>query len=100
MKEKYTVEVAGISLSLMSEESEEYIKKLAEVLNTRVNEMILSSKRISKTDAAMFCALDYLDMKLKTDLKLRETSEQFKAYEKMIEDLKRENDELRKLLGK
>ena len=99
MKEKYNVTVAGTQLSIVSDETEEYIADLAEQIEDRVKAMIMSSKNCNKLEAALFCALDYLDEKKKTDLVMANMRKQVEGYIKDLEDLKRENDELKKIIG-
>lgn len=70
MKNKCEVIVAGISVTLLSEEEEEYVKKLAKVLDRRVMELTIDKNRFSKSEALILCALDYLDetVKLRDEL--------------------------------
>lgn len=76
MKERYTIEISGIELNLLTEETEEYVLGLAKLVDARVSAMVMASKRCTKTEAALFCALDYLDDKLKTKLELDEVKEE------------------------
>ncbi len=98
MKQKYTVTVGGIELNLLSEETEEYVVGLAKLVDQRINNMVISSKRCTKTEAALVCAMDYLDDKLKTALTLENLQKQRDSYLREIEALKKENNELKKQL--
>lgn len=99
MKEKYTVNICGVELRLLSEESEEYVQGLARLIDQRVNNMVIASKRCTKMEAAFVCALDMLDDKLKTALDLENAQKQRDAYLRELEALKRENNELKKQLN-
>lgn len=99
MKEKYTVEISGVQLAIVTDETEEYIKSLAQQISDRVKAMIMSSKKCSKVEATLFCALDYLDEKTKTEQAMDNLRKQIDGYIKDLEELKRENDELKKIIG-
>lgn len=71
MKQKYQVTVAGTTLTLVSEESKEYVTGLAAILDRQVTELAITKSRCSKVEALTLCALEYLD----TVMKLRAESE-------------------------
>jgi len=98
MKQKIPVDIAGIQLSLISEEDEEYVINLAKQVDERVRKITMSNTRRTKTEATIFCAIDYLDEKLKTEIAMKKLSDQINGYKRDIEELKKENDELKKLL--
>ncbi|MDD4773477.1 MAG: cell division protein ZapA [Eubacteriales bacterium] len=95
MKERYTVEISGIELNLLSDEQEDYVLGLAKIIDGRINAMVMSNKRCNKTEAALVCALDYLDDKLKTTLTLENVKKQ--RDDSIIENqrLRKELDDLR-----
>ena len=63
MKQKYTVTVAGMTVNIISDEQEEYVNGLVRLLDQRIEEMVSGNKRCSKTEAILFCAIDYFDDK-------------------------------------
>ena len=71
MKYSHNVIIAGESLYLCSEDAPDYVEKLATELTRRINTTMLSGADVSKTGAAIVCALDLLDenVKLKSILK-------------------------------
>ncbi|MBE6637159.1 MAG: cell division protein ZapA [Ruminococcaceae bacterium] len=75
MKQKYRITVAGTTLSLLSEDSEEYVNELAGMLDRQVTELAITKSRCSKTEALTLCALDYLDMALKLKAELEAVKE-------------------------
>lgn len=99
MKEKYTVEVAGLQISIVTDEDETYIRTIADKLDEQMRSVIMSKGRCTKTEAAIFCALDCMDERSKTEREMEIIRRQLAAYMKDIDDLKAENDELKKLLG-
>lgn len=100
MKDKHTINILGMSLTLVSEESDEYLNSLAAQIEERIKDMTMKSGRVTKMDAAMFCALDYLDLKIKAEERVGDAKKQFEDYERTIAELQAENSELRALLGK
>ena len=100
MKQKYTVEIAGNNFNLISDESEEYIIELAKILSKKINGMVVSNKRCTKIEAITITALDYLDDKMKTKIKLEDLQSQIMDYADEAQKLRRENADLRRQLGK
>lgn len=90
-KQRYTVEISGMELNLLSDESEEYVLELAKIIDQRINSMVMSSKRCSKTEAALVCALDSLDEKVKMQLK-------YSTIKTQRDEVLRENQLLKKEL--
>ena len=93
MKQKYTVTVAGMTFNIISDEQEEYVNGLVRLLDQRIEEMVSGNKRCSKTEAILFCAIDYFDDKIKNSLR-------FQHMQETIEKLEAENASLRSELGK
>lgn len=92
MKQKYTVTVAGMTVNIISDEQEEYVNGLVRLLDQRIEEMVSGNKRCSKTEAVLFCAIDYFDDKIKNSLR-------FQHMQETIEKLEAENASLRAMLG-
>ena len=65
MKNKITVELCDKAFSLISDESEEYVKSLAKEINTMIQETAYKNLRISKADAAVLTCLDLCDQNRK-----------------------------------
>ena len=61
MKNKHNITIAGVDLTLNSENSEEYVQKLALELTRRINSIALSTSGVTKLQAAVVGALDLLD---------------------------------------
>ena len=61
MKITHNIQVAGVSLSLISENDKEYVENLAAELGKRIKDIAISTASATKLDAAIVCALDLLD---------------------------------------
>ncbi len=99
LKERVSMTVAGIELNLVTEESPDYMRELAAELDRRVTEIVVGNTRINKIDAALFCALDYLDALRKQESKIAAERERADKYQREFCLLKQENAELKLLLG-
>lgn len=82
MKEKHVVTIAGNSLTVITEESEEYVAGIAKLLDRRVNDMMLNKNKCSKIDALILCSLDYLDSTIKLKTEVEELKEKLNELEK------------------
>jgi cell division protein ZapA (FtsZ GTPase activity inhibitor) len=69
-KKKISLDIAGNRLSIVTDENEAYVRKLADFITQRVNTLGLSGA--TKTDAALLLALDLLDENFKLKMKLSE----------------------------
>lgn len=71
-KRRVSLNIAGNKISLVTDESPEYVEKLAALVSQRVNTLSLSGSGISKMDAALVYALDLLDENFKLRIALAE----------------------------
>ncbi len=76
MKEKYNVAIAGTEMTIVTDESEEYVKRLTQMLDRRVTDMVIVKKRCTKVEALALCAMDYLDMAMKLKAELEDAKEE------------------------
>ena len=72
MKDRYEISIAGTDMVLLSDEPEEYVNRLAQLLHRRVTDMVLVKKNCTKVEALTLCAMDYLDASLKLKAELEE----------------------------
>lgn len=86
-------------LMLTTEESTDYMNGLADTVSRRIDELVAANRHCGKTEAALFCALLYLDEKNSAAKRIAVLEKQGDTYEESIADLKRENDELKKLIS-
>lgn len=96
MKQKFTINLLDMPVSIVSDESEESVKALAQKLNERVKSVMWKSRQVTKTEAALFTALEYLsdleDAKARAD----KAEAQLALYSANIVRLREENDRLSK----
>ena len=71
-KRKVSLNIAGNKISLVTDESPEYVEKLAALVSQSVNTLSLSGSGITKMDAALVYALDLLDENFKLKIALAE----------------------------
>ena len=81
MKQKYNLEIAGIQLSILSDEPEDFVKELVTKLDTQITDLTVHNKRCAKIDAAILIALDALGEKIKLEKKLKNLEAQVALYE-------------------
>ncbi len=80
-KKKYNLEIAGIQLSILSDESEEFVNDLVSKLDKEITDLTVHNKRCAKIDAAILIALDALGEKTKLEKKLKNLEAQIALYE-------------------
>lgn len=86
--------VGGKRFTIVTDESEAYMKKLVERVDTRLKSIISSNPKLDKDSAAILASLDYCDEEYKLRQKLEEVKEQIKDY---IEDTARLHKEIARL---
>ena len=99
MKQRYTITVADIEMNVVSDESPEAVEALVGIVDRKMREIALMSKRCSKSEAALLCALDYCSDKIKAQRKIKALETKLAFTETALEDLQAENEELRAALA-
>lgn len=75
-KQKFTIEVCGIKMTVVTEDSQEEVMSVAEAVENRVGEIMLSARYVSKLEAALFVCLDACAEKRQMQKKLNEANSQ------------------------
>ena len=96
MKQRYTIRVADIEMNVITEESAEAVEALVGIVDRKMREIEGASKRCSKSEAALLCALDYCSERIKAQRKIKALESRLALAETTIEELEAENEELRK----
>lgn len=85
---KYTITIADIDLYINTEESPEMVEKLVETVDRRVRSITAMSPRLSKSEAAILCAVDYCADKLKGEAQAKAMEKELKKLTAELEQLK------------
>ena len=72
--------VGGKRFTIITDESEEYMKNIVERLDTRLRSIISTNPKLDKDSAALLASLDYCDEEYKIKKKLDENKDQMKQY--------------------
>ena len=72
MKQKYTLTIADMDLSVVSEAPSEEVEKIVGILDRRIRAILLKSQTCSKIEATLLCALDLCGDKLQIKEALEE----------------------------
>lgn len=59
MKQKYTLTIADMQINVVTEAPKESIDRIVGILDRKVRDILLKSKRCSRNEAALLCALDF-----------------------------------------
>ncbi len=94
-KKRYDLEIAGVEMAVISDEREEFVRRLASELDAGINAITGANKRCSKLDAAILCALDYASDKIKAEKRVRNLEAQVALYDANLRRMKEENARLK-----
>lgn len=98
-KNRIPVTVAGTNLTLVTDESPEYVLDLVSQVDQRIRGLTGSSLRISSLDAALLCAIDTLGDKLAAEKRVRSLEAQLSLCEVNMKSLREEVESCRKALA-
>ncbi len=65
MKQKYTLSIADMEINVVTDQSPESVERIVGILDRKMREIALKSKRCTKGEAAVLCALDFCADKIK-----------------------------------
>lgn len=94
MKQKYTLTIADMDVNVITEAEQESVERIVGILDRKIREIILKSKRCSKNEAALLCALDLCADKIQLKDQLEELNT---ALDEATAEIKRLNAKLEKL---
>ena len=93
MKQKYTLSIADMHVNVVTEASRETVDKIVGMLDRKMREITLNSKKCPKNEAALLCALDFCADKLAM-------KEELEAMEDTIADKDKEIASAEKKIAK
>ena len=103
MKQKYTLSIAEMTINVMTDEPLESVEHIVGMLDRKMRDIALKSKRCSKNEAALLCALDFCADKVKAkeqneelEAKLEELEEKYNALAEKLEVARKNCDRLEK----
>ena len=97
IKRKITVEIAGVNLTLVTDENSSFVDSVVAQVNDRMESILAGSLRTGTCtmDAALLCAIDSTGERLKAETKVRNLEAKLSLYEVNMRNLKEELDKLR-----
>lgn len=100
-KKKYDIVIAGVEMSILSDEREEFVTRLVSKLDEDITAISTHNKRCSTLDAALLVALDVSSERAKAEKRVRNLEAQIALYDANLRRMRDENIKLKSaLLGK
>lgn len=100
-KEKVIVNINGQEFSVLGNESEEYIKSIAKIVDDNIKEIMKKNSKLSQSAAAILAAFNIADKYAKTIKELKEVNESvvepLKEFDQIKNDLDNTNNKLKLL---
>lgn len=90
MKQKYTLTVAGQPLTFVSDEDREFVESIVSQTDKAITDIMMSSMRCARLDAALITALEYCSEKTKAEKRAKNLEAQISLYEATIARLKKD----------
>ena len=75
MKQKYTLSIADMEINVITDEPQESVEYIVGILDRKMREIALKSKKCTKNEAALLCALDLCADKIRLKQELEEVNE-------------------------
>ena len=95
-KRKIAVEIAGVSLTLVTDENGAFVDNVVAQVNEKMEAILAGGIRTgtSTLDAALLCAIDSVGERLKAEKRIRNLEAQLSLYEVNVRNLKEELEKL------
>ena len=87
MKKKYTLSIADMDINVITEASEESVERIVGILDRKIREISLKSKKCSKSEAAVLCALDFCADKIELKERVEELEDELASGKETLEHL-------------
>ena len=92
MKQRYSITIAGTEMNVITDEAPEFVDEVVGILDRKMREINMSSRRCSKTEAAFLCALDYCSDKVRLTKKNRTCDAEIALKNAQLNRLASENE--------
>lgn len=93
-KNRVDVRIGGVDYTLLGQESEEYIQRVAFYIDKKMNEIMRANNKLSTSMAAVLTAINVADDLFKTKVSENNQSQELKRIKQEMEALKAERDRL------
>ena len=90
MKQKFTLNIADIQISVIADAAPEEVEHIRGLLDRKMREIYLKS-RCPKTEAALLCAMDFAADRMNLQNQIAEMDERCEKYALVLENLKERN---------
>ena len=87
MKQKYTLSIADMEINVVTDQSPESVEHIVGILDRKMREIALKSKRCTKSEAAVLCALDFCADKIRLKEEREAIDEEIEELNSKIEHL-------------
>lgn len=87
MKQKFTLSIADMEINVITDEPQESVEKIVGILDRKMREISLKSKKCTKNEAAILCALDLCADKIRLKQELEEATEALEDRNEKFEHL-------------
>ena len=98
IKRKIEVTIAGITMSLVTDESESFVSSIVKRMDETMTALMGRNMKRSQLDAAMLCAIEFCGDKILAEKRVRNLEAQISLYDVNLRRLREENLALRKKL--
>lgn len=87
MKQKYTLTIADMEINVVTDEPHESVERIVGIIDRKMREIALKSKKCTKNEAALLCALDLCADKLALKQQLEEVEDTLEERNEKFEHL-------------
>ena len=95
MKQRYTITIADMEINVVSDESPETVESLVGSVDRKMREILVASRRCTKAEAALLCALDYCSDKVIANRKVKQLENTLLLKDAEIQELVKQSEKLR-----
>lgn len=92
MKKKYTLSIADMEINVVTDEPQESVEHIVGILDRKMREFALKSKRCTKNEAALLCALDLCADKIKYKEQIDSLEEELDAVSDKLKNLEEKHE--------